>query len=653
MTESRIFGRYEIQRLLGKGGMASVYLAHDPRFDRQVAIKVLPRQFLHDPIFHERFHREARTIARLEHDAIVPVYDFGEHQGQPYLVMRYMPAGSLADRLDNGAMPLPTIAPILKRLADALDYSHSQGVIHRDLKPSNILFDNQENAFLSDFGIAKLAESMATLTGDAIVGTPAYMSPEQVQGGQALDGRSDIYTLGVILFQMLTGEMPFKADTPVQQLMAHVLTPVPHVLEFRQDLPPQCEAVIAQAMAKDRDDRYSTAARLAAVVESLVRPETGLPPSVATRVTPPKAPAPAESLATVLVEEPEEWAAAVAEETAVPPPSPASAVIDAPPTPAAGEAKPIDQRRSPLAPTYMAEPLFGEPDPPPAKQQRMSPWLWAGAAGLLILGLVAVWALTRSPDDKGMTAGEGGVLPTEGDPSAILGNYIQAMWLDGYDVTSLAYEPGRWGVVMSDGVGYGRQSWYISSESPLAEIEKNWNRGWEVTELAYGDGHWVVIFSEDAGLGRQLWSLSSESPKAYIETQWTNGYDVTSLAYGDGAWAVVMSEDSALGRQLWSLASESPQAYIQAQWAKGYDVTSLAYGAGAWAVVMSEDSNLGQQNWSRASESPLVFMQTQWANDNDVTTVSYGDNSWAVIVSGEANWGRQLWHTAAQFTAEP
>lgn len=647
MTESRIFGRYEIQRLLGKGGMASVYLAHDPRFDRQVAIKVLPRQFLHDPIFHERFHREARTIARLEHDAIVPVYDFGEHQGQPYLVMRYMPAGSLADRLDNGAMPLPAIAPILKRLADALDYSHRQGVIHRDLKPSNILFDNQEKAFLSDFGIAKLAESMATLTGDAIVGTPAYMSPEQVQGGQALDGRSDIYTLGVILFQMLTGEMPFKADTPVQQLMAHVLTPVPRVLEFRHDLPPQCEAVIAQAMAKAREDRYSTAARLAAVVESLVRPETGLGQGVETRVTPPKAPAPVESLATVLAEEPEEWAATVAEETAVPP------VVDAPPLPTAVAEKPADRRRSPLASTHMAEPLFGQPEPLPAKPQRMSPWLWAGAAGLLILILIAVWAFTRRPDDGQMRAGESPVLPAEVDPSVLLGSYIQAMWLDGYDVTSLAYEPGRWGVVMSDGVGYGRQSWYISSESPLAEIEKNWNRGLEVTELAYGDGHWVVIFSENAGLGRQLWSLSSESPKAYIQTQWAKGYDVTSLAYGDGAWAVVMSEDSNLGRQLWFLTSESPQAYIQEQWAKGYDVTSLAYGAGAWAVVMSEDSNLGQQHWSRASESPLVFMQTQWANRNDVTTVSYGDNSWAVIVSSEANWGRQLWHTAAQFTAEP
>ena len=187
MTESRKFGRYEIRSSLGHGGMATVYLAYDPRFGREIALKVLPREFMHEPQLIERFNREARTIARLEHNAIVPVYDFGDHDGQLYLVMRFMSGGSLKERLDDGPMALTDVAPVLARLADALDYSHKNGVIHRDIKPGNILFDDQDNAFLSDFGIAKLTESSTDLTGSSIVGTSAYMSPEQVKGGQKLD----------------------------------------------------------------------------------------------------------------------------------------------------------------------------------------------------------------------------------------------------------------------------------------------------------------------------------------------------------------------------------------------------------------------------------------------------------------------------------
>jgi serine/threonine-protein kinase len=263
MMSPETIGRYRIKSRIGKGGMATIFLAHDPLFGRDVAVKVLPREFLHDPSFRGRFEREARVIATLEHPAIVPVYDFGEDTGQPYLVMRYMRGGSLADRLENGPLPVDQSAYVVGRIGSALDHAHKKGIIHRDLKPANILFDEYGEPFLADFGIVKVAESTANLTGGGILGTPAYMSPEQVHGDQQLDGRSDIYTLGVILFEMLTGQMPYRADTPAKLMMAHVLNPAPRVLDLNPDLPPACNTVILRAMAKNRDERYTTAGAMA------------------------------------------------------------------------------------------------------------------------------------------------------------------------------------------------------------------------------------------------------------------------------------------------------------------------------------------------------------------------------------------------------
>ena len=187
-------GRYVIKELLGRGGMATVYLAYDELFEREVAIKLLPREMLHDPQFRVRFDREAKTIAMLEHSAIVPVYDFGEDDGQPFFVMRYMSGGSLSDRIKKGPISLQESAKMMERLSHALDDAHSKGIIHRDLKPGNILFDKRGDAYVSDFGIAKLSDSGSTVTGNTIIGTPAYMSPEQAQG-ETIDSRADIYAL--------------------------------------------------------------------------------------------------------------------------------------------------------------------------------------------------------------------------------------------------------------------------------------------------------------------------------------------------------------------------------------------------------------------------------------------------------------------------
>ncbi len=265
-----MIGRYEVKSELGRGGMATVYHAYDPRFKRDVAIKVLPREFLHDPSFRARFEREAQTIAALEHSAIVPVYDFGEQSGVPYFVMRLMPGGSLADHLkQKGALTLPEVSRIFNRLAPALDHAHAKGVIHRDLKPANILFDQNNDPYLSDFGIAKLTQGSGTFTGSAIVGTPSYMSPEQARSDAVVDGRSDVYALGAILFELLTGQTPYKGETPMGVAVKHITEPVPRILSVDPNLPADCESLITKAMAKDPNARYQTAGEFATALETV------------------------------------------------------------------------------------------------------------------------------------------------------------------------------------------------------------------------------------------------------------------------------------------------------------------------------------------------------------------------------------------------
>jgi len=263
MTTPSKFGRYEIKSELGRGGMATVYRAYDPSFDREVAIKVLPREMLHDPQFRSRFERELKIVAGLEHPAIVPVYDVGNEDGQPYFVMRYMNGGSLSGQIERGPFSLQDAARIISRVAEGLAYAHRKKIVHRDLKPDNILFDDSGDPFISDFGIAKLSEgATGNLTGSGIIGTPAYMSPEQAQG-DPIDSRSDVYALGVIAYQMLSGERPYHADTPMGVAIKHITEPVPEILKVMPNLPPEVDSVIKNAMAKDRDQRYTSTVDLA------------------------------------------------------------------------------------------------------------------------------------------------------------------------------------------------------------------------------------------------------------------------------------------------------------------------------------------------------------------------------------------------------
>ncbi len=266
-------GRYEIKGIVGRGGMGTVYHGYDPRFERDVAIKVLPAHSLAQPGLRARFEREAKTIAALEHPAIVSVYDFDEADGQPYLVMQFMTGGSLSDRLAEGPLPTEEAATILTRIGSALDEAHKRGVVHRDLKPGNILFDRYGNAYLSDFGIVSLAEYAGDLTGTGAIGTPGYMSPEQIQG-QTIDGRTDIYALGVLMFEMLTGRKPYSGDTPAMILVRQMTEPPPELRAIRPDLPVEVDEVIERSLSRDKNQRPSSAGEVARLLSLAARGPT-------------------------------------------------------------------------------------------------------------------------------------------------------------------------------------------------------------------------------------------------------------------------------------------------------------------------------------------------------------------------------------------
>jgi len=268
-------GPYRVIGPLGEGGMASVYKGYQPGVDRSVALKILPRHFTQDLEFITRFQREAKVLARLQHPHILPVFDYGEADGYTYIVMPYLESGTLGKLLEGATLPYDQIERVLSQVGDALDYAHAQGIIHRDVKPSNILIDASQNCLLTDFGIARVVEGTDKLTATgAVLGTPAYMAPEQCKG-DPLDGRADLYALGIILYEMATGRVPFIAETPVAVIIEHLYSPLPMPRSINPDLPETVERVILKALAKEPADRYQSGAELAAAFRAAVAGSAG------------------------------------------------------------------------------------------------------------------------------------------------------------------------------------------------------------------------------------------------------------------------------------------------------------------------------------------------------------------------------------------
>lgn len=252
----------QIVGLLGRGGMAVVYKAFQPRLGRYVALKLLPPHLAGDPQFVERFRREAMASARLRHPNIIQVFDAGQDSGYHYIVMELCEGGTLADRLKRGTMTMAEVALLLNAVASAMDHAHQQGIVHRDIKPSNILFTREGQPVITDFGIARILQTSSLSSTRAFLGTPEYVSPEQVEG-RTVSARSDIYSLGIVLYQMLTGRPPFQGETPTAVLYAHVHKAPPPMRAVNPSISVGVENVVLRALAKNPSDRFATAGEMA------------------------------------------------------------------------------------------------------------------------------------------------------------------------------------------------------------------------------------------------------------------------------------------------------------------------------------------------------------------------------------------------------
>jgi serine/threonine protein kinase len=269
-----IGGRYQIEELLGQGGMSAVYKATDPNLRRVVAIKLIHSHLSHEPNFVRRFEEEAAAVAQLRHPHIIQVFDFDHDEDTYYMVLEFVPGETLADRMQRlnqqgRQLGVEEIVHYAAEICRAVDYAHQRGMVHRDLKPANVMLNVQGEAILMDFGIAKIIGGQHHTATGAVLGTARYMSPEQIKGVE-IDRRSDIYSLGVMLFEMASGRPPFNADSAMTLMMMHINDPIPDLRQLKPDLPPALVAVIEKALSKDREQRFQSATEMAEALEAVL-----------------------------------------------------------------------------------------------------------------------------------------------------------------------------------------------------------------------------------------------------------------------------------------------------------------------------------------------------------------------------------------------
>jgi len=412
-----VFAGYRIEGLIDRGGMGVVYRATDVDLDRTVALKIIAPEHTQNPDAVARFKSEAKLAASIEHANIVPIHRGGEYDGVLYLAMRLVPGTNLRQVIDEGPLPMERIRRVTTQIADALDAAHARGLVHRDVKPANIMVSGEgkhEHVYLTDFGLTKRLGTAGSLTRTGgWVGTPDYVAPEQIQAGR-VDGRADVYSLGCVLYEMLTGTVAFPRDNDVAKLWAHVTDPPPPPSLKRPDLVKTFDEVVARATAKDPDARYQKASELAVAVDGAVAEQEGksqaaLSDAAGAR---PEWTVPASGQDEVFVADPTYVPGASApgqgSGAPSPPPSAAPAQASAPPPPPASvpqqaSAPPPDsvppQATAP-PPQPPAAGTQGPPAPPPERRRGAGRFLWPVAAGVaLIVGVVAVVVLGSGSSD--------------------------------------------------------------------------------------------------------------------------------------------------------------------------------------------------------------------------------------------------------------
>lgn len=602
----KTLGSYRLVEQIGQGGMATVFKAYQPSMDRYVAVKILPSHFTQDATFVARFTQEARVLARLEHPHILPVYDYGEQEGITYLVMRYIEAGTLHDLItQRGTLSLREIARLMGQVGRALGYAHDQGVIHRDIKPSNVLIDPQGNAFLTDFGIAKIVAGTANYTGTgAVIGTPAYMAPEQGLG-KPLDARCDIYALGVMLYEMVAGQVPFDAETPLAVMMKHVYDPLPLPRSFRPDIPEVIERIILKALAKLPEDRFQSAAQM---VETLERAVDGLPtetdlppiPGGPTAVIPTLPPAlPAEAPAT---------------------PAPA-------PTPA------------PLAPPSL--------ESAPERKKRPFPWLpvAGGVAGLVILVLaLLLWRMSRPAEDEEPSMAAPGVSQgavEAGTPVPAL--FTTELTLDNRDA-ACAVEAGPWDACEGDGcsgVPYAGDFLYADPGCLDCRIRCNF--------LIEKDGLYEVWAWWPRGEDR-----ATDTPYTLVSQDGETVVHVNQRDQGDG-WYPLATVSLAADARFSVIVGGSDTGYAN------LDAVRLTLASG-WRSYMNHNrlsavavqgdyvwggGSGGLVRWDRADGTSTLFTTAHGLPDNDVNALLVDDDGrlWVATRAGIAVFDGERWST--------
>jgi serine/threonine-protein kinase len=284
-----IAGRYEVEKLVGSGGMSNVFRAHDRMLERTVALKILHEQYTRDADYVERFRREARSVAQLTHPNIVTVIDRGEQDGRQFIVFEYVEGDNLKDLVNRGPLPVRDAILLTLQVARALAFAHDRGLVHRDVKPQNVLLNDEGQAKVTDFGIARSLDVDGVTQTGTVLGTSDYIAPEQARG-QKVNPKTDIYSLGVVLYELLAGQVPFSGDNFVAVAMRHVNEPVPSVLERRSDVPVRLDLLIQRAMAKDPADRFESMDELVAELEACLAEVDGRTDEGATMIVPPAPP---------------------------------------------------------------------------------------------------------------------------------------------------------------------------------------------------------------------------------------------------------------------------------------------------------------------------------------------------------------------------